>query len=133
KKYMDANKSTVMLWIYDTSITDSNKATYLQNFIASLKYYVTPAATFLFSDDGILKCQISFNTSSQWNSIPVVTNVDEFTALLDQKGDAGVTTYTVRYEAANGEPQIAASKYGCSVSYQTYNSGKSWLITVTIK
>ena len=133
KKYMDANKTSAMLWIYDTSITDSNKAAYLQNFIAGLKYLVTPASTFLFSDDGIIKCQISFKTSSEWNSIPVVTNVTEFKALLDQKGDAGVSNYTVRYEPASGEPQIDASKYGFMISYNTYNGGNWWFATVTIK
>ena len=72
-------------------------------------------------------------TPSHSISIPVVTNVSEFMTLLDQNGDAGITSYTVRYESTSGQPKISASRYGCEVSYVTYNSGNSWLMTVYVR
>lgn len=131
KTYMDKNKTFMNLWIYDTSVNESNSTVYIQNFVASLQYPIS-LSTFYPSNNGIIKCPIGIQTSSDWNAIPVVKNVDEFKDLLDKKGDAGVTTYSVRYEATNGQPVIEASKYGFRISYIPYNSGNSWLIEVEI-
>ena len=132
KKFMDMNKSSVTLWIYDTSINVANSSEYMTNLRDSVQYMIN-VGLFYPSDKGIIKATIGITPSSEWDAIPVVRNVDEFKALLDKNGDAGIRTYTVRYESANGEPVIAASKYGFSVSYVPYNSGNSWLIMVNIK
>lgn len=132
KKYMDQNKSSMNLWIYDASVTVGTSQAYVQNLTTQLQYIIS-LSTFYPSNNGIIKCPIGITPSSEWNAIPVVKNVDEFKALLDKNGDAGITTYTVRYESTNGQPELAASEYGFSVSYTTYNNGNSWLINVTIK
>ena len=131
KKYMDMNKSAMTLWIYDSTINVANSSAYVQNLVASVQYVINPG-TFYPSDKGIVKCAIGITPSSEWNTIPVVHNVEEFKTLLDKNGDAGVRTYTVRYESTNGAPVIDASRYGFNISYITYNSGCSWLITVNI-
>ena len=69
----------------------------------------------------------------EWNKLPVVKDVNEFTALLDKNGDAGITSYVVRYEATSGTRKLAASKYGFSYSYVPYYSGQYWILTITIK
>ncbi len=131
KKFMDMNKSAMTLWIYDPAINVANSSVYMQNLCSSVQYVIN-IGTFYPSDKGSIKCTIGITPSSEWNAIPVVRNVDEFKAFLDKNGDAGIRTYTVRYESSNGEPEIAVSKYGYSVSYVTYNAGKSWLVTVNI-
>lgn len=131
KKFMDMNKSAMTLWIYDASINVANSSAYMQNLVSSVQYVINPG-TFYPSDKGIIKAAIGIVPSVEWNAIPVVRNVDEFKALLDKNGDAGIRTYTVRYESTNGAPQVDGSKYGFSISYVPYNSGNSWLITVNI-
>jgi len=131
KKYMDMNKQEVNLWIYDASINITNSSSYIQNLVSSVQYPIK-VGTFYPSDKGMIKCKIGITPSVEWNAIPVVHNVDEFKALLDKNGDSGVRTYTVRYESTNGEPVIDTSRYGFNISYITYNSGGSWLITVNI-
>lgn len=132
KKYMDQNKSTMTLWIYDSSVTVATSQNYIQNLVGKVQYVIS-LSTYYPSDNGILKCPIGITPSSEWDAIPVVTNVDEFKTLLDQNGDAGITSYTVRYESTSGQPVIAASKYGFNISYVTYNDGNSWLIDVFIQ
>ena len=131
KKYMDKNKSAMTLWIYDPSVNEANSGAYLQNLSTSLQYMIS-LSTYYPSNNGVLKCPIGITPSSEWNAIPVVRNVDEFKKLLDEKGDAGIKTYKVRYESTNGTPVVAASKYGFGISYYTYNGGNWWLIDVTI-
>lgn len=131
KKFMDMNKSAMTLWIYDPAINAANSSAYMQNMVSSVQYVINPG-TFYPSDKGIIKAAIEITPSSQWNTIPVVRNVDEFKTLLDKNGDAGIRTYTVRYESTSGAPVVDASRYGFNVSYVTYNSGCSWLIMVNI-
>lgn len=131
KKYMDKNKSAMILWIYDASVTEASAGTYLQNLTANLQYFIN-LSIYYPSNNGIIKCPIGITPSSEWNKIPVVKNVDEFKALLDKNGDAGIKTYKVRYESTNGAPVVDASKYGFGISYYTYNGGNWWLIDVTI-
>ena len=131
KKYMDKNKSSMTLWIYDASITESSASGYLKNLFANLQYFVK-YSTYYPSNNGIIKCPITITPSSEWNKISVVHNVNEFKALLDKNGDAGIKTYKVRYESTNGAPVVDASRYGFSISYYTYNGGNWWLIDVTV-
>lgn len=133
KQYMNAEKTEFWMWYYNTSLTSSNCATYLQNEMTKASYFAT-ISKYYYPEDGVTKCLVSITPMSEWNKIPVVTNVNEFTALLDKNGDAGVTTYTIRYEASSGTPEVAATtKYGLEYSYYSYNDGKSMLMTVTIK
>lgn len=130
KKYMDNNQTKMMLWIYDNSITINTSQNYLQNFLKNLKYIVS-CQTY-YPSNTLLKCPIEITPSSEWNSIPIIKNVDEFKSLLDKNGDSGVYSYKVRYEPDNGTPILEASRYGFSVSYYSYNGGNWWLIDVNI-
>ena len=80
KKFMDMNKSTMILWIYDTSINVVNSSAYVQNLATSVQYMIKPGLYYP-SDKGIIKAAIGITPSSEWDAIPVVKNVDEFKML----------------------------------------------------
>ena len=132
KKAMDENKDTLTVWLYDLSALNENASSYISELVKEVKYYVSPSDTFSCSADDLLKFEISFYTGEEWNAIPVVKDVTEFKDLLDEMGKQGANSYVVRYEVEEGEPVISAAQYPCKIKYAKYNSGKYWLVTVTI-
>ena len=132
KKYMDKNKSTMTLWIYDASINVANSQNYVQNLVGQVQYMIS-TSTFYPSDNGIIKCPIGITPSSEWGAIEVAHNAEELLNIMNKNGDAGIKDFTVRYEATNGQPELPQpNKYGYSVSYTVYNNGGSWLIKVKL-
>lgn len=132
KKYMDQNKSTMNLWIYDATLTIANSSSYIQNLVNQVQYPIS-LSTFYPSNNGIIKCPIGITPSSEWDAIPVAHNAEEFLTELNKKGDDGIQSFTLRYESSNGQPVLPQpNKYGYSVSYSVYNNGNSWLVTVTV-
>lgn len=133
EKAMKSGKTDLSVWLLNLAEEDEAISDYVASFIRKLNYCISPSDSFEVSQDGLIRFDISFYTESEWEAFPVVKNVKEFKALLDKMGKKGTDSYVVRYEVEEGEPEIAASKYGCKVSYGKYNDGKSWLITVTVQ
>ena len=128
-KYMRADKEEFWLWYYDTSVTKENfesivRAHLVQiSYPAKITYYYEPS-------DGIIKLRIKILPVSQWNNIPVVTNVTEFLAEVRKGVDAGKMWFYLRYET-NSEPVIEAeSGYGFSYYETIYRNGKCKLLEI---
>ena len=130
---MKLSKTDLSVWLLNMAQEDEPISDFVESFIRKINYCISPGNSFEISQDGLIRFEISFYNESEWTDFPVVKNVSEFKALLDQMGMDGIKSYTVRYEAEEGEPKIAASRYNCKVAYSKYNDGKSWLITVTVQ
>ena len=131
-KYMKGDRAGFWLWYYDTSMTESNWQSIIDAQLQKVSYPARMASYYPLKDS-VVKVWVEITPVSEWNKLPVVTNVNEFKALLDQNGDAGVTTYTIRYEATSGVPEVSGSKYGLGYTYVPYNNGQSMIMTITIK
>ena len=130
---MKNGRNNIKLWLLNLAEEDQTASAYVSNFVQKLRFCVYPSDSFSVTTEGLLAFELMFDTWEKWESVPVVTNVDEFKELLDEKGRLGYKSYVVRYEVEEGEPEVAPSRYNCSVSYHIYNDGKSRLITVEIE
>ena len=131
-KYMKGDRDGFWLWYYDTSLTDANWKAVIDNQLQKVSY---PArmAKFYPLKDGIVKIWIEITPVSKWNELALVTNGTEFMEFVNAKGDAGIKTFSLRYEASSGTPEIVGGRYGFSYTYVPYNDGKSLILTITIK
>lgn len=67
----------------------------------------------------------------QCNSVTVVTSKEALAELINTNFAKGVTTFTIRYEPANGSVQMPYANYAYSYTYpEYYNNDKCALITI---
>ena len=120
---MKGDKSEFWLWYYDTSMTKDNLETKIRAELAKLSYPATVSG-YVDPKNGITKFRIVITPVSKWNSIPVVTNVEEFLAEVRKQTDAGKMCFYIRYET-NSEPTIDSERgYGFSYYETKYRNGK---------
>ena len=129
-KYMKGDREGFWLWYYDASMTDDNWQGIINSHLQKVAYPARVASYYPLKD-AIIKVWIEITPVSKWNELPVVKNAEEFIALLNAKGDAGVKSFVARYEATNGTPEVAGGKYGFKYSPVPYNDGKSWIVTIS--
>lgn len=130
--YMNRECTSFWLWYYNGAVTADNMWNEINVAISASNY---PASTTLAypPENALTKYQMSITPMSQWNSIPVVTNGEEFENLHNTNLVNSITQYTVRYESATGSLDFGYTG-GFSYSYSTtYRNGTSYLLTITVQ
>lgn len=128
-KYMKGDKSEFWLWYYDTTITKDNLESKIRAELAKLSYPANVSG-YIEPSSGVTKFRIVITPVSKWNSISVVTNVDEFLAEVRKQTDDGKMSFYIRYET-NVAPEIDSERgYGFSYYEIKYRNGKSCLYEI---
>ena len=84
-------------------------------------------------NNNITKYELTITPMSNWNTIPVVRNGSEFTAKFNEYKNAGIKEFKIRYESTNGALDFGgANGFGYYEPVETYNNGKSYLLTIFI-
>ncbi len=124
-----ANKTDLVIWYYDTTVTDS---TMWQPILAGINAAAYPAQTgpSYPPSNGVTKYTLTVTPINEWDDISVATCEPELTALIDLAFENNMETLVVRYEPADSNLNIWSTKYSLLYSYVVYNGGKSKLMTM---
>ena len=131
KNAVESNHSQLSIWYYDTTVTQDTMWNVLWDGMYKAVYPSETEPSYAPSN-GVTKYILSVTPLSEFNKIAVGTSASEITSLIDSAFDSGATTFTVRYEPADGNMSVYSKKYAFRYSSSTYNNGKSMLMMVTL-
>ena len=131
KNAVESNYSQLSIWYYDTTVTQNTMWDVLWDGMDKAVYPSQTKPSYAPSN-GVTKYILSVTPLSEFNKIAVGTSASEITSLIDSAFDSGATTFTVRYEPADGNMTVYSKKYAFRYSSSTYNNGKSMLMMVTL-
>lgn len=128
-KSVEANKSKIFIKYYDKNLTIDTMWDTLYKMTIKAKYPVNVEPSYP-PENGITTYVLSFTKLSEWNKMPVATDANALTKLIDEAFDRGENTLMVRYEPTDGKTYVVTGKYQFWYSYADYNDGKCRLIII---
>ena len=128
-KSVESNKSKIIIQYYDENLTIDTMWDTLYEMTEKAKYPVSVEPSYP-PENGITTYVLSFTKLSDWNKMPVATDANSLTKLIDDAFERGESALTVRYEPTDGKTYVVTGKYQFWYSYADYNDGKCRLIIV---